>query len=371
MSDEKQDFIKEFYSIQNNGTDNQEYHYNQCMLISILDHLRYVRRSHIGFNINMFRIQQNININNWINNDIFNVTNSNQIQIIQNIMNNFRLNIYIRYMNIRNGETFLGLRQTIPGVRYNNEYENIDIIAYGNHFELLVPYNLVASMQNNIKIKLNAYKLINIPLFKKTNNKTIIGVKDNQELQKELRRQLLSTINNHKEAVNNVNQNKTQLEKVNLSDDEFKKACDEYAKATQDEAFYRDQYEQLDIIFRETLANSEENQLTDSNRTKLKELENNKQNLQISITNNNQRISDLTTQQQTEKDADMKTIIDYELVNFNLQNEEYKAIISTIDKDIKALNISPTKQKYLKYEQKYLKYKQKYFQLKSKLKKNL
>lgn len=109
MSDEKQDFIKEFYSIQNNGTDNQQDHYNQCMLISILDHLRYVRRSHINSNINMFRRQQNITNNNWSIHDIFNVTNHNQIQVIQNIMNKCKLNIHIRYMNIINGGSILRL----------------------------------------------------------------------------------------------------------------------------------------------------------------------------------------------------------------------------------------------------------------------
>lgn len=117
------------------------------------------------------------------------------------------------------GEAFLGLRQAIPSVVYNDNYENIDIIAYGNHFELLVPYNLVASMQNNIKIKLNAYKPINIPLFKKTNKKTITGVKDNEEL----RKQLLSAVENHKKAVEDVERLSKILKSPNLSDIDFQK----------------------------------------------------------------------------------------------------------------------------------------------------
>jgi hypothetical protein len=191
-------FITEFSVIHNSGSADNVFT-NQCMLISIYDHLRYF--TNINFdNFTVFRQQNNISPEVWGINSEFNITNITQKNILNNLCNKYQLNIYIRYLNTKNNVRYLGNKQTIFGINYNNNYTDIEIVAYGRHFELLINETqqcllknkvlpedhtcdtLIQKLQKNNKNSKQELEYINSIYEKiKQNNKKILSIKNESE----------------------------------------------------------------------------------------------------------------------------------------------------------------------------------------------
>ena len=145
---------KSFRSFSNNGRDAGLS--NQCMLISILDHLKNTNSTYLSINVRQFRKLFKIQTSAWGEDNEFNIENIEQVKIIKSITGHFRLNINIRYINRRGTELWLGLPQQIIDIPHIADYETIEIVAYGNHFELLKTdgkyENIPKSQSDKIKI---------------------------------------------------------------------------------------------------------------------------------------------------------------------------------------------------------------------------
>jgi hypothetical protein len=192
------DFITDFSVIHNSGAADNQFT-NQCMLISIYDHLQYF--ANIKFDsFTVFRQQNNITPEVWGINSEFNITNITHKNILNNLCNKYQLNIYIRYLNTKNNVRFLGNKQPIFGISYNNNYTNIEIVAYGRHFELLINETqrhilknkvvpeehtcdtLIQKLQKNNKNSKQELEYINSIYEKiKQNNIKILNIKNESE----------------------------------------------------------------------------------------------------------------------------------------------------------------------------------------------
>jgi len=122
-------------TINNNGTDGIHDHSNQCMLISILDYLRHI--SHQvpeNTTIDTFRRNENINNSNWEQHTEFNYENTSQMNILRRIADKYDLTLNIKYLNRNRGIEYIGnVAYTIGRGR-----QNINILAFGNHFQLII-----------------------------------------------------------------------------------------------------------------------------------------------------------------------------------------------------------------------------------------
>lgn len=159
-------------TVSNDGTDGQHEFSNQCLLISILDYLRYYLQIEEDYlqNISTFRIflkTMNI-INNdkrWNKKEEFNITSNAQTQIIKEISVLFNLNIKIQYINKRNNTKWIGntTHEFNPGGK-----NPVNIVAYGRHFALRIMHNM-----NIVKYKsqVHKYPLISEYKPKKFNDK--------------------------------------------------------------------------------------------------------------------------------------------------------------------------------------------------------
>ena len=130
-------------TISNGGTDNIRGYSNQCMLISILDYLRYVTKQvPESTSIVDFRRDNKINESNWSQNSEFNYENSSQMAILRAIAFRYNLSLQIKYLNQNNrGVEYIGN----VAFEIGNGRQIVPILAFGNHFQLIIENESVLS----------------------------------------------------------------------------------------------------------------------------------------------------------------------------------------------------------------------------------
>jgi hypothetical protein len=138
-------------TISNNGSDNIHGYYNQCMLISILDYLRYVTKQvSETTNIEDFRNINNINESKWSKYEEFNYENQSQQDILREIARKYDLTLNFKYLNQdkRGGDYIGNIAYTIgSGVQI------VPILAFGDHFQLIIENeNILSSNVINTKL---------------------------------------------------------------------------------------------------------------------------------------------------------------------------------------------------------------------------
>ena len=110
----------------------------QCMLISILDYLRKKTNRYPGMSLRQFRQDNNITPAKWSEHSEFDTFNIGMVKILQELSTKYKLNIYIRNRNTNsNGITYLGPVEKIDRLNYKVSYDDIYIMKYPRHFELL------------------------------------------------------------------------------------------------------------------------------------------------------------------------------------------------------------------------------------------
>lgn len=130
-------------TISNGGTDSIHGYSNQCMLISILDYLRYVTKQlPKSTSIVDFRRDNNINESNWSQNSEFNYENRSQMAILRAITVRYNLTLQIKYLNRNNRDV-----EYIGNVAFEigNGRQIVPILAFGNHFQLIIENESVLS----------------------------------------------------------------------------------------------------------------------------------------------------------------------------------------------------------------------------------
>ena len=132
-------------TISNGGTDNIRGYSNQCMLISILDYLRYVTKQlPKSTSIADFRRDNNINESNWSQNSEFNYENRSQMAILRAIAVRYNLTLHIKYLNRNNrGVEYIG--NVAYEIGNGNGSQIVPILAFGNHFQLIIENESVLS----------------------------------------------------------------------------------------------------------------------------------------------------------------------------------------------------------------------------------
>jgi hypothetical protein len=160
---------EDFVTYRNNGSEGGLT--NQCMLISILDHLRNISHSDLtDYGINTvadFRTRLNITQEQWGEHSEFCISNMEKFIILKAISENYKINIYIRYFNRDNstGREWIGLPHIIPGLRHNADWTDIYIVSYGWHFELLDQPELYNKLNENQTRKKKSKSVIQKEFF--------------------------------------------------------------------------------------------------------------------------------------------------------------------------------------------------------------
>ena len=166
------------------------------MLISILDYLRINKPDFKGVNIADFRRIISIDSSKWSQNEEFNFVKQYHRDILLNIIRKYKLNINIRYIkkDKNNNKLYLekpmNLLKQYPtnsdkNFEYNDynykDYDNIDIVAFSQHFELLISDNFIS--HTGMAIKSQDLSKNNLESF----NKELLNL---QELQKQVKYKL-------------------------------------------------------------------------------------------------------------------------------------------------------------------------------------
>ena len=207
---------------------------NQCMLISLVDHIKYRKaltnvKVHTDFTLKMLRddVIQDDDKKIWPPNVEYDYSKGTSIKglntankgprtqntILEHISNVYHINIYIRfkYDNKLSTPFFLLGSNTFKS---DSTYSDAEIISYGNHFELYIPddpnkYPNHANLGNTINLSGIASLKFNIDTINASTikDKTIYELLDIQTASNQKLHELINTVQKN----TNVNQTKINL----------------------------------------------------------------------------------------------------------------------------------------------------------------
>lgn len=325
-------------TISNGGTDSIHGYSNQCMLISILDYLRYVTKQlHKSTSIADFRRVNNINESNWSQNSEFNYENRSQMATLRDIARKYNLTLQIKYLNQdKSGNQYIG--NVAYEIGTGNGSQIVPILAFGDHFQLIIEDENVLSrdiIDTKLSRKYKAHyynkttqEYENLDNISNKNDK----VYEELEIYNTLIKNLNSQLNNEKEELINRELRRFQISPLlQLNKERYKRLYD--IKGLFVSLYnYTRQY----------------NELKEEKISQLIE----------EIGKLNSRLTEKVQLQRTTKD---KQQLEIEINEINIELAKLNSLLT----EYMSLDIYTLRQKYLKYKQKYLQLKQKYLQLKN------
>ncbi len=128
-----------FRTIQNGGS--QDGFSNQCMFISILHYLMYVRLDHT---VTLSGLRRIAGLDSTTSHTMFDIDDPRFVEGIRRICDHFNIQINVHYSNRNGTRNMLWLGN--PAWTAGNSNEIVPIVAYGNHFELIVSRDITGEL---------------------------------------------------------------------------------------------------------------------------------------------------------------------------------------------------------------------------------
>jgi hypothetical protein len=177
-----------FTTVSNSGR--REKYSNACLWISILDYLNKC----LNKNLTLSFLREKFDKNKaFKDNQEFNLNNTLQVQVINNLCNSYDLqaNIYYRNKN-KDNSYYLGNVAYSFGNNYNKH--KVPIVAYGSHFELITSPSLLKDCnlckeETKEETKENTYNKLctyYVPKIYKNQNQEYVQINDLDEIDKNI-----------------------------------------------------------------------------------------------------------------------------------------------------------------------------------------